>query len=383
MQVEELTTEGINAAKAAQQARKERQSTTTTGSLRNHARQLLLEAVEKDEANVQAWLWLSTVMDNPDDQLTCLENVLALEPDNTSAQKGMALLKKKLGLQSQPPDVTSASTPQARCPFCRESASTSDTICPHCNTPLVMDCPVCKTLMDVDLDTCTRCGHPMGDCSLGSVYFYSLSIDYQENRLPEKALDALRVAEKLNPEQPDLYRQMGDVLGELGQTSAAIETLELAVEQEPEQVGPYLALGKVLQKEGQWEDAEAVYGEASKIAPKSSEPYFYLGDLFIQRNKLKEARKNLERAVKLDPQHGLAWAELGQVNEATGKRGAAAKAYRNAYKYLPPDSVERTEVSKRLQQTRGGGRAFLLILFGAIVVILVAVVLVVGLLALF
>ena len=55
MEIEELTSEGINAAKAAQQARKERQSTITTGNLRNHARQLLLEAVEKDETNVQAW----------------------------------------------------------------------------------------------------------------------------------------------------------------------------------------------------------------------------------------------------------------------------------------------------------------------------------------
>ena len=383
MQIEQLTTEGINAAKAAQQARKERQATTTTGSLRNHARQLLLEAVEKDETNVQAWLWLSTVMDNPDDQLTCLENVLALEPDNVSAQKGMALLKKKLGPQSQPPEVTSTPASQARCPFCHNPASTSDTTCPHCNTPLVMDCPVCKTLMDVDLDTCTRCGHPMGDCSLGSVYFYSLAIDYQENRLPEKALDALRVAEKLNPEQPDLYRQMGDVLGELGQTSAAIETLELAVEYEPEQVLPYLTLGKLLQKEGQWEDAEAVYGEASKVAPKSSEPYFYLGDLFIQRGHLKEARKNLERAVKLDPQHGLAWTELGQLNEAEGKRGAAAKAYRNAYKYLPPDSPDHAEVSKRLQSKDTRRSDNWLLILGIFVVIVLAVILVIGLMAIF
>ena len=194
MEGEQLTTEGITTAKAAQQARKERQSTATTGSLRNHARQLLLEAVEKDDTNVQAWLWLSTVMDNPNDQLTCLRNVLVLEPDNASAQQGMALLEEKLGPQPQSPDADPAPLPQTRqspCPFCRKPVSPSDTACPHCETPLVMDCPVCKTLMDVDIDTCTCCGHPLGDYQLGSVYFYSLAIDYHENRQAEKALEEI------------------------------------------------------------------------------------------------------------------------------------------------------------------------------------------------
>jgi tetratricopeptide (TPR) repeat protein len=56
------------------------------------ARQILLRVVELDETNVQGWLWLSSVVDDPADKFTCLHNVLTLDPDNQPAQLGLARL---------------------------------------------------------------------------------------------------------------------------------------------------------------------------------------------------------------------------------------------------------------------------------------------------
>ena len=56
------------------------------------ARELLLRATELDERNEQAWLWLSGVVDSPEDQHVCLENVLAINPANTHAQEGLRKL---------------------------------------------------------------------------------------------------------------------------------------------------------------------------------------------------------------------------------------------------------------------------------------------------
>lgn len=64
---------------------------------KDDARTLLLKAVELDEHNEQAWLWLSAVVDSPEDQQTCLENVLAINPNNEKARQGLRYLKQKIG----------------------------------------------------------------------------------------------------------------------------------------------------------------------------------------------------------------------------------------------------------------------------------------------
>lgn len=76
-----LVEEGIRAAKARQM---------------NEARQILEQAIELDERNVQAWLWLSGVVDTNEDRRICLENVLAIEPDNAAAMKGLTRLNERL-----------------------------------------------------------------------------------------------------------------------------------------------------------------------------------------------------------------------------------------------------------------------------------------------
>ena len=51
-------------------------------------RRLLEEILEVEENNEQVWLWLTAVVDNDEDREVCLENVLALDPNNVIAQKG-------------------------------------------------------------------------------------------------------------------------------------------------------------------------------------------------------------------------------------------------------------------------------------------------------
>ena len=75
--VEAMVREGINAAKAGK---------------KDEARALLMKATELDPYNEEGWLWLSGVVESPDDQRTCLENVLAVNPNNDRARQGIAYL---------------------------------------------------------------------------------------------------------------------------------------------------------------------------------------------------------------------------------------------------------------------------------------------------
>lgn len=68
---------------------------------RSEARALILRAVERDERNEQAWLWLAGVMDDPADVRTCLENVLALNPANARARQGLDWLTARYGASEE------------------------------------------------------------------------------------------------------------------------------------------------------------------------------------------------------------------------------------------------------------------------------------------
>jgi Flp pilus assembly protein TadD len=59
---------------------------------KEEARDILLQVVELDEQNESAWLWLSSVVDSADDKAVALENVLALNPNNEWAKRGLSIL---------------------------------------------------------------------------------------------------------------------------------------------------------------------------------------------------------------------------------------------------------------------------------------------------
>lgn len=77
------------------------------------ARELLTETVVRDERNLDAWLMLSRVVPEPEDQEVCFENVLSLDPRNAAALKGMAVLLQareaaEADLWDEPQDVDAA-----------------------------------------------------------------------------------------------------------------------------------------------------------------------------------------------------------------------------------------------------------------------------------
>lgn len=139
------------------------------------ARELLLRVIERDERSVQAWLWLSGVVDDPADKRVALENVLTLEPDNALARAGLDWLDQQYPASvssSAPPDepepapplpatpgelpaepVAAESVPEIPggaipadalepvaedCPYCGQPVLASNARCPQCQAPLTV-----------------------------------------------------------------------------------------------------------------------------------------------------------------------------------------------------------------------------------------------------
>jgi hypothetical protein len=85
---------------------------------KGEARALLMKATELDELNEQAWLWLSAVVETPEEQRTCLENVLVINPNNERAKSGIQMLTaKSTGTPKTAPPVSSAPSAAGMNPF--------------------------------------------------------------------------------------------------------------------------------------------------------------------------------------------------------------------------------------------------------------------------
>ncbi len=113
---------------------------------RADAQGLLLQVIERDEQNEQAWLWLSGAVEDPADQQVALENVLALNPANTAAREGLTWLKQRYGdlvggaapggEWAPPPPLPADYVAELACWQCSASVYSVAPFCWQCHAPV-------------------------------------------------------------------------------------------------------------------------------------------------------------------------------------------------------------------------------------------------------
>jgi len=59
---------------------------------RKRARDLLTRLLRTDGSNTQYWLWMSSVVETPKEQIYCLQSILKIDPKNKAARQGLILL---------------------------------------------------------------------------------------------------------------------------------------------------------------------------------------------------------------------------------------------------------------------------------------------------
>ncbi|MCC7360872.1 MAG: hypothetical protein IT317_15425 [Anaerolineales bacterium] len=135
---------------------------------RARGRELLLRVVEADERSEPGWLWLAAALDDPSDQLTALENVLALNPRHAQAQARAAALRAQLG-QAPSPAPHLPEPPQAHTALdttLSPAEAAWRPVEPRATPPVVVQPPPTAS-GEVDLTTfeddpyqCAYCGRP-------------------------------------------------------------------------------------------------------------------------------------------------------------------------------------------------------------------------------
>src|SRR5262245_18453119 len=134
---------------------------------RDEARALLSQVVEADDRNEQAWLWLSGLVEDPEDIRTCLENVLHLNPGNVKAQHGLAWLEQRHGLRPTTASVTDPASVQAQHapndtppadPSPPEKPDPAGVLAVAELPPIEDPCPYCGAATPPDARRCPSCG---------------------------------------------------------------------------------------------------------------------------------------------------------------------------------------------------------------------------------
>jgi tetratricopeptide (TPR) repeat protein len=119
----------------------------------HEARGWLLRVVQADGENVQAWYWLSLVVERPHEREICLENVLALDPGHTAVQAELAALRREraeaeaallskeaiaaaVPRTSQEALIADAAVEPLACPSCGALTAAEDRQCAACGCDL-------------------------------------------------------------------------------------------------------------------------------------------------------------------------------------------------------------------------------------------------------
>jgi len=100
---------------------------------REEARNLLMQATEIDSLNEEAWMWLASISEYPEELVAFLTNVLTINPENTKAKNW---LEKTESLLVKSVSTSQVARATSSCPFCEEENDAGAFSCGSCHAGL-------------------------------------------------------------------------------------------------------------------------------------------------------------------------------------------------------------------------------------------------------
>ena len=121
---------------------------------REAARELLTEAAEMNAFSEDAWMWLASISEYPEELVAFLTNVLTINPENDRAKKWLAETETLLGepimvhepesigqersVFTQSPQPPASLTAGETCPFCYDANEANSFECRSCRAALTL-----------------------------------------------------------------------------------------------------------------------------------------------------------------------------------------------------------------------------------------------------
>ena len=132
-------------------------------------------------------------------------------------------------------------------------------------------------------------------------YYYALVV-WQISG-PEKALDPLSAALRINPSYAPAILKKGDVLYQLGRFQESAEAYKAVLSQDPGSANALYGMGRVKYAEHDATAAEDFYSRAGRAYPNYGAAYYGLATTEQSQGRDKDAAKNFELAQRYSGDH--------------------------------------------------------------------------------
>lgn len=150
---------------------------------------------------------------------------------------------------------------------------------------------------------------------------YNLGLAYTRLGQLDEAVHHYHEALRIFPNYVEAHNNLGNVLMRAGKAEEAIDQFELAVKIKPDYASAHNNLGTALQRAGRRDEALVQFQEAAKLMPDYWEAHFNLGTCLLEAADLKEARAQFETVLRLKPDFEPAKAALAGLEKHRASRG--------------------------------------------------------------
>ncbi|MGC1953445.1 MAG: tetratricopeptide repeat protein, partial [Gammaproteobacteria bacterium] len=145
----------------------------------------------------------------------------------------------------------------------------------------------------------------------------------------------------LDPDQPDRYNNLGNVLVERHRLSEATDAYQQAIVLRPDHADAWNNLGALFRAQGRPDEAGAAYLKAIELDPEHIDAYNNFGNLLSSRGLVREAVAYYCKAITLVPNHPQSRRLLGIAYYTLGQIEAAAEVFRDWLQAEPDNPIAR------------------------------------------
>jgi tetratricopeptide (TPR) repeat protein len=153
------------------------------------------------------------------------------------------------------------------------------------------------------------------------------------------ALDAMKKAAELLPDDPEAQSNLGAAWRRLGELESAAACFQRALELRPDIAEVWNNLGNVHRDLGNLDEALSAYRRALELKPNFSLAHNGLGNAFQGLGALDDAAANYERSLALDPNNAEALTNLGFTRRLQNRTSDAEIACRRVLEIDPNHSA--------------------------------------------
>jgi cytochrome c-type biogenesis protein CcmH/NrfG len=172
----------------------------------------------------------------------------------------------------------------------------------------------------------------------------------------DPAIANYRDAIKINPQQPGLHSELGDLLyhsTEKNLQALAEAEFKAALEVNPNDEKAQLSLGMIAQKNADLKAAFAADSRALQLDPNDTDACTELAKVLVMMNQQEQAQQLFERAIQIDPTNYVAHYRLASMYRQQGKTEEAKRQVDEYLKYKKmKDQLEKIFHDMRVESGR-------------------------------